>query len=128
MRNNGQWTESRFFSFIKGGLRGISNRWPPKYLAKKRAWVRRGVYLCAGYHSDPHEVPATLPPPPGKKRRINNSVIDHIVPVVDPVKGFTTWDNLINRLFCEADGLQLLCNDCHSRKTADERQQRKENK
>lgn len=54
-------------------------------------------------------------------------VIDHIDPVVDPKKGFTSWDDLIERLFCEKEGLQLLCPECHEEKTADERQERKKN-
>jgi hypothetical protein len=29
-------------------------------------------------------------------------------------------------MFCEADGLQLLCPDCHDEKTADERKVRNE--
>lgn len=120
-RNGGRWTEARFHSFVKGGLRSISMRWPPKHEAKKRARVRRGVYRCAGYRRKSHEVPATLPPSPGNKKRINNSLIDHIIPVIDPNRGFTTWDRLIKRLFCEEDGLQLLCRDCHLTKTKDER-------
>lgn len=128
MRNGGTWTEGRFQSFIKGALRSASNRWGPKFAAKKAAWVRRGIYLCAGYKCPPHEVPATLPPDPGKKRRINNSVIDHIDPVIDPVTGFVSWDNVIERLFVEKEGLQLLCASCHQMKTADERQVRKDSK
>lgn len=124
--NGGQWTPARFHSFIKGALRAASNRWGPKYACKKSAWIRRGWYRCAGYNCEPHEVPASLPPPTKKhKRRINNALVDHIKPVVDPVQGFTSWDELISRLFCEVDGLQVLCHDCHSRKTADEQEQRK---
>lgn len=122
--NNGQWTQARFMSFIRGGLRSISMRWPPKNEVKKRARIIRGVYLCEGYKRKAHEVPASLPPNLGNKRRINNSVVDHITPVVDPIRGFVSWDELIQRLFCEADGFQLLCHDCHKNKTADERKLR----
>lgn len=124
MRNGGAWTEARFRSFIRGGLRSISMRWPPKNKVKQNARVQRGVYLCAGYKTKAHEVPASLPPLPGNKRRINNSVVDHINPVVDPIRGFVSWDELIKRLFCEADGFQLLCHDCHKHKTNDERKER----
>lgn len=122
IRNGGAWSEARFTSFIRGGLRSISMRWPPKNKVKSQARVARGVYLCAGYGSQsPHEVPASLPPNPGNKRRINNAVVDHIQPVVDPRSGFVDWNTLIKRLFCEADGFQLLCYECHSAKTKDER-------
>lgn len=123
--NGGRWTAARFHSFIKSALRAASNRWPPKFEVKKAARLDRGVYRCAGYQREAHSVPASLPPKPGNKRRINNAVIDHIHPVIDPATGFTTWDDVIERLFCEADGFQLLCHECHSRKTADERQERR---
>ena len=121
--NSGQWTKARFHSFIKGGLRGVSGRWPPKHTVKKRAWVERGIYLCAGHNKPAHEVPLTAKKVPG--HRVNNVFVDHIEPVVGP-EGFIDWDTLIERMFCEIDGLQLLCKDCHDKKTSEERQQRKE--
>lgn len=44
--------------------------------------------------------------------------IDHIDPVIDPVKGFTNWDEYINRLFNSP--LQALCIYCHNSKTQQE--------
>ena len=121
MHNDGQWTEARYHSFIKGALRAASGRWPPKWAVKRAACVERGVYLCAGYKRRAHKVKASLPPAPGRKRRINNTQIDHINPVIDPRVGFLNWDTVIKRLFCEADGLQVLCHECHKQKTKDER-------
>ncbi len=46
-----------------------------------------------------------------------NIHIDHVDPVVDPAKGFTTWDNYIEGLFVTSDKLQVLCKDCHLIKT-----------
>jgi len=122
--NGGQWTVARFHSFIKSALRGASKRWGPRHEAKRAARVERGVYMCAGYKRKPHKVPASLPPAEGKTRRIDNAVVDHINPVIDPEVGFTTWDDVIERLFCEADGLQVLCHACHQLKTKDERAKR----
>lgn len=128
MKNSGRWTDARFRAFIIGALRNASNRWGPKYETKKEARVERGVYLCAGYNKKAHRVPASLPPLPGKsKRRINNAIVDHIHPVVDPIKGFTTYDEFIERLFVEKDKLQLLCAECHANKTAYEKELRKKN-
>ena len=124
IRNGGKWTEARFRSFIRGGLRSISMRWPPKNEVKRNARIERGVYLCEGYNRGSHEVPNSLPPNPGNKRRINNAVVDHINPVIDPRCGFISWNELIKRLFCEADGFQLLCYECHKHKTLDERKLR----
>lgn len=114
-RNGGQWTESRFNSFLKSALRTASNKWPPKFAVKKKAWVERGKYMCAGYKRDPHIVPA------------KEIVIDHIDPVICPEKGFQSWDVTIERMFCEEDGLQALCKECHIAKTKDERIVRKQN-
>lgn len=123
MRNSGAWTEARFRGFIKSALRNASLRWPPRIQAKKNARVERGFYLCAGYKQESHVVPATLPAPPGRKRRIDNALVDHILPVVD-VSGFTTWDEVITRLFCEEEDLQVLCHECHAHKTRDEKTER----
>ena len=127
-RNCEQWTEARYQSFIKSALRAASRKWGPKNKSKQLARIDRGIYLCAGYKKKPHKVKGTLPPPKGKKKRIDNAVVDHIKPVVDPVTGFVSWDDVIERMFCELDGFQILCHDCHTRKTADERIIRNENR
>jgi hypothetical protein len=119
-----EWTRARFNSFIKSALRAASNRYPPKFECKKAARIERGIYLCAGYKTKPHKVPATLPPPPGKKRRVDNAVVDHVIPVGGPDDP-GGWNGVIERMFCGAERLQVLCHECHSRKTADERTQRK---
>lgn len=56
---------------------------------------------------------------PGKEVQVN-----HIVPVV-PVEGFTSWDVVIERMFCEKDGLEVLCKPCHKLATAVENAERK---
>ena len=117
-RCGGQWTESRFASFIKSALRSASNRWSPKYLCKKNARTARNTYTCAGC----------------KQSFGSKSVrVDHIEPVVDTKRGFRSWDEYIERMFVERDGYQLLCTNakgtgCHDFKTALERATRKETK
>lgn len=114
-RNSGQWTEARFNSFIKSGLRYTSRKWGPINKVKSKARIERGFYLCAGCKQS---VPTT------KKvgdKRLKNVFVDHIYPVVDPTKGFTTWDSFIERLFCEEDNLQLLCKECHDEKSLKEK-------
>ena len=49
--------------------------------------------------------------------------VDHINPAV-PVTGWDSWDGYIERLFCSEDGLQVLCDLCHTIKTAAERNAR----
>lgn len=126
MRNGGEWTDARFRSFIKGGLRSISNRWPPKSRVFKKAWIDRGVYLCAGWGCSAHQVPLSMQKSEGSAR-IRNVFVDHIRPVVE-TSGFDTWDSVIDNLFCEEDGLQVLCKACHDLKTKEERVKRKEYK
>lgn len=50
--------------------------------------------------------------------------VDHVEPVI-ATTGFTTWDDYINRLFCPADQMQILCKPCHSVKSATENKARK---
>lgn len=119
--NGGQWTVARYRSFIKGALRNAARRWPPKHAAKKAAWVRRGIYLCAGYECEPHEIPVTV-------NKENNVFVDHIEPVIDPTVGFTTWDSVIERMYIELEGLQVLCKMCHKTKTGNERTLARESK
>lgn len=122
MHNGGKWTDARFTSFIKGILRAGSNKWPPKWTVRSRSRQSRGVYLCAGYERKPHEVPASVR---SKGKRQNNVYVDHITPIIGR-GGFTSWDDFINGLYCEESNLQVLCLDCHSRKTKDEREKSKE--
>lgn len=123
--NGGQWSEARFHSFIKSALRWASQKWGPRNEAKKLKRTRRGFYMCEGYKRDEHEVAASVKV---DGKRMNNVIIDHIDPVIDPVKGFVSWDEAVKRMFCEAEGFQILCRDCSNRKTQDEREIRKVNK
>ncbi len=118
--NNGQWTVARFHSFVKGALRAASSRWGPKYNVLRNARTGRGVYTCAGYGRGTHGVAASIGP---RGRKQKNVFVDHILPVIG-TEGFTNWDSVVERMFVEADGLQILCKECHDKKTKIERQQR----
>ena len=114
-RNANRWTEAKYRSFIRSNLRRASTRWAPISDTLKAARVSRGLYLCAGCH---REVEASIKV---DGRRIKNIHVDHINPIVDPSVGFVSWDVLIERMFCEADNLQALCNECHTTKTNEEK-------
>lgn len=101
--------EKRLKPFIIQTLRRASYRWPERNEALKAARVDRGLYKCASCEKTY-----------GRKE----VHIDHISPVV-PVTGFTSWDLYIERMFCAADQLQILCELCHSVKSLLEREQRK---
>lgn len=118
--NSGKWTQARFNSFIKSALRSASQRWPPKFEAMNEACIgaqknKKTGRLAKHYKCNncKKAFPAT------------DIQLDHINPVVDPDKGFVTWDELIIRMFCERDGYQVLCKPCHQEKSAKEKTLRK---
>ena len=108
-RCNGEWTEARFWGFIRTGLRHMSHRWPPivrlapdaarrKYRGgnKRQKWE----YQCAAC---------------GAWSKRTEVQVDHIVPC-GSLKSIDDLTGFVERLFVEVDGLQVLCKDCHSRK------------
>jgi 5-methylcytosine-specific restriction endonuclease McrA len=121
-RNNGEWTEARYKSFIKSLLRQGTRKWGPITTTKKDARVSRGVYECAGCGE---HVPPTVK---AGNKRAQNVFVDHIDPIINPETGFISWDETIERMFCEQDNLQLLCKDCHDVKTQKEREVAKQRK
>lgn len=82
----------------------------------REARLERGIYLCASCNE---HVTATIKDSSG--RRIKNAIVDHIHPVIDPEIGWTNWDDMIDRLFCEKENLQVLCGACHKIKTDEEK-------
>lgn len=97
-------------------LRAGSRRWPPKYQALNAAFV--GVLKNKRTNRDAKHY---------KCAHCNDCFpgseidVDHKLPIIDPVKGFTTWDSFIENLYCSIDNLQVLCKGCHSKKSAEER-------
>ena len=105
----------------------MTMRWDPKTVVKKAAEVGRKESQYSGRLSMHYrcqecgnEEPNKGRVEAGKKAR-NLVYVDHIVPVIDPPVGFVSWDQVIERMFCEANNLQLICWQCHDAKTATER-------
>jgi len=96
-------------------------RWGPNQETKKNARIARGRYTCAGYMRAAHPVSNSIKVD-GKRK--NNIFTDHI----DPVGAHIDWNTTVERMFCEVEALQLLCKDCHDKKTKDERAALKEAK
>ena len=112
-RNSGTMTESAFWSFIRSALRNKSRWWKPitecklkarrPYTgANKRIKFEYQCNECKGWYPD---------------KKIN---VDHICPA-GSLKSAQELPGFIERLFCEVDNLQVLCTDCHDKKTANER-------
>lgn len=57
--------------------------------------------------------------------KLDKLVADHIQPIVDPDIGFVDWNTYISRMFCGANGLQILCKGCHDEKSKKENEKRK---
>lgn len=118
-RNGGQWTEARFKSFVTSALRAASRRWPPKYKALKEAFAGKQVNAKTGKMAMHYRCAVC------QKLYVASDVqADHVKPVVDPTKGFVSWDVFIDRLFCEIENFQILCRNCHKNKTSNEKKQR----
>jgi 5-methylcytosine-specific restriction endonuclease McrA len=108
-RNAGTMTESSFWSFIRSSLRQKSRWWKPvlqcKELAKrpyqgpnKKQKYEYQCNSCKEWHL-------------GK-----NVNVDHIIPAGSLQSG-KDLEGFVERLFCEVDNLQVLCINCHDRKT-----------
>jgi hypothetical protein len=50
--------------------------------------------------------------------------VDHIDPVISIESGFVDWNEFVTRLWCSKENLQRICDDCHQKKTNNERFQR----
>lgn len=97
-------------TFLIWQLRKISYRFPARTQALAKARVDRGLYKCAHCTNifGPRDVQ-----------------VDHILPVVDPAKGWVSWDDYITRMFCGPEQMQILCKPCHKIKTDAENKGRK---
>lgn len=120
-RNGNTWTESRYHSFIKGGLRAASRRWPPKYTCLNDACIGQKINSNTGRIAKHYRCSCCGLDYPAKDVQV-----DHINPIVS-TGGFTTWDDLIENLFCEKEYLQVLCKPCHKIKSKQENTERKTN-
>lgn len=99
--------------WIENGLRRISYKYPPRYTTQTLARIERGKYRCSDCKGS---------------FKVKEIQLDHIVPVIDPVKGFTDWNDYIERMFPDMGGYQVLCTECHQKKSESENVVRREKK
>ena len=121
--NDGEWTEARFRAFVISALRAYMKRYPPKWKALKDAMVGKKVNKRSGRLAEHYECASC-----NGFFVARDVQVDHIEPVVAPDEGFKDWWTYINRLYCEADNLQVLCKPCHKEKTNAERKERSKKK
>ena len=113
-------------TFIISALRQSTFKWKPRQIAYTAAKVQTGTFStgrpkyswkcakCEGLF---------------KSKEI---CVDHIEPVV-PLDGYISemdfdLNEYVVRMFCAAEGFQVLCGPCHDEKTRSEDKLRKENK
>jgi len=90
-------------TWVKTRLRSASLIWPARNEAIKAARAERGKYRCEQC----------------RELFLRSQIqLDHINPVVDPKTGWTTFDDFIVRLFCDAEGFRVLCRICHESVTS----------
>lgn len=112
-RNSGTMTESAFWSFIRSALRNKSRWWKPITECKQKA--RRpytGSNKRLKYEYQCNECKGWYP-----EKQIN---VDHIIPA-GTLTCSSDLAGFIERLFCEQENLQVLCERCHDTKTKGER-------
>jgi 5-methylcytosine-specific restriction endonuclease McrA len=117
--NGGEWSPGRFHSFITSVLRAGSRKWPPKYLTLNKAKTEKKTNPATGRLAQHFLCASCKQEFPAKQVQI-----DHRRPIVDPTKGFTSWDDYIDALFCEEKNLQCLCIECHKKKTLKEKKKK----
>lgn len=111
-RGAGTLSESAFWAMIRSALRQKSRWWKPIIICKLKAKrVYKGPKKRQKFEFQCNACKQWFP-----EKMVN---VDHIVPAgqlnsAEDLAGF------VERLFCEADGLQVLCEKCHSEKTEKE--------
>lgn len=118
-RNAGTFTEAQFFNWLRQKLRRASIAWRPINECRKKAKVpyvgenkrRKFSYVC---NSCKEEFDA------------KSITVDH-VQAIGSLQKFSDLPTFVERLFCEEQFLQVLCSECHNKKTQLDNNKTKEN-
>ena len=112
-RNAGTMTESAFWSFIRSALRQKSRWWKPITQCKLKARrPYKGPNKRQKFEYQCKECQQWFP-----DKQVN---VDHITPA-GTLRCANDLPGFVERLFCEIDGLQVLCSKCHDKKTKQEK-------
>jgi 5-methylcytosine-specific restriction endonuclease McrA len=115
-RNAGTMTESAFWSFIRSGLRQKSRFWKPITQCKMNARrPYKGPNKRQKFEYQCNVCDKWFP-----EKKIN---IDHVIPA-GTLRCANDLPGFVERLFCEIDNLQCICEGCHNVKTQNEKHDR----
>jgi 5-methylcytosine-specific restriction endonuclease McrA len=108
-KNAGTMTESAFWSFIRSALRQKSRWWKPITECKMKARrAYKGPLKRQKFEYQCNSCKDWFP-----EKKIN---VDHIVGA-GSLNCAADLPGFVERLFCEQDNLQVLCTECHDKKT-----------
>ena len=115
-RANGTWTEAKFWSFVRSALRRAFVRWPANYAARKDA---RRPY-CGPKKNQKWQFQCAICKTwlLGKETQL-----DHLTPC-GSLKDYADLPGFVERLFCEKNGLRVLCKPCHKQVTKNQKDER----
>lgn len=112
-RNANTMSESAFWGFIRSGLRQKSRWWKPITQCKLEAKrIYKGPNKRQKFEYQCNECKDWF-----IEKKIN---VDHIVGA-GSLKCANDLPGFVERLFCEIDNLQVLCETCHNIKTQNEK-------
>ena len=118
----------KFKAKIKAAINKLRRQWPPIIAVKKAARVGPELFRCSGcnmlIYAGARDISYIhIHHPEAVEGKVD---VDHSDPV-QPVDGRElTFDEYIDRVFCEEDNLKLLCKICHVSKSAVEASERAE--
>lgn len=109
-------TESAFLQFLRSALRNKSRWWKPRLLAlqkarrkykgpnKRQKWEYK-CYKCKEWWMQ------------------KDVQVHHVIPV-GSLNSVSELPGFVERLFCEVDGLEVVCTTCHDKLTEAEKKKR----
>lgn len=108
-RNNNSMTDAAFWSFIRSALRQKSRWWKPIQQVKQEA--RRAYKGDNKRQKFEYQCSICDEWFPDKEVEV-----DHIIPAGSLTCG-SDLEGFVDRLFCEKDGLRVVCKCCHRKET-----------
>lgn len=110
--NAGEWTVGKFNAFITSILRAGSRKWAPKHAALHAAKTEKKINVKTKRMAQHFECAHCC-----NEFVATEVQVDHI----EDMGPNLSWDEFIHKLYCEVDNLQVLCRECHAKKTKGER-------